>query len=322
MSTSIASNSNAGGGPAASSTVAAKASAAAASGTVWGRVGSGGHDDLKFSNPGGAISSCEHGSDDDLKFSNPGGAISSGKHGSDDDLKLSDPGGAISSAEHGSDDDLKFSNPGGAISFCKHGSDCNTGEGGPNSGCCSSPSVPSVGKTVVGKILRTVSDSMFVTSKAGNGLDTSSMGASTALVTTTSGKTSVVSTGGGVVGSGNHDDLKFSNPGGGVLGELGSACVMEAGFSTSRASDEGTDSTASSGITNKTLGAAATGKEGIDSPSGVGGGNGNHDTLQFSDPAGAISGELVSVPIVGENGLCIDSCSMFIVGEDGLCIDS
>lgn len=136
------------------------------------------------------------------------------------------------------------------------------------------------------------------------------------------------------MGSGSHNDLKFSNPGGGISGEQGSACVMVEGGLNSGCcngpsaplSDDGgkpgaasvpvsitfnagVDPAASSGIKVTALVADASSKKCVDSADRVRGGSGNHEDLKFSNPGGAISGEQGSASIVGEGGLGTGSCN-------------
>jgi hypothetical protein len=116
-------------------------------------------------------------------------------------------------------DDLIVSNPGSAISG-KQGSDCGTGVVDLKNGCFNNP------KTLLSNgssKLCALSVSTCVSSNAGTGKTASSGFCVSALVAIKSNEVYVVSLGGSL------DRLKFSNPGGGVSVEQGSACVMGEG---------------------------------------------------------------------------------------------
>jgi len=116
------------------------------------------------------------------------------------------------------------------------------------------------------------------------------------------------------LGGSSLDNLKFSNPGGGVSGEQGSACVMgEGGLSSgcchapddsggrpgaAIASNTSSELAASSGMTTFS-------NECVVLTDRLGEGSGGHEDLKFSNPGGAISVESDSASVEEENGMGI-----------------
>ena len=311
--------------------------------------GSSSRDDLKFSNPGGAISgelgtSCEIGegglgcgscSDPSTPLSkdtvsgcmafmstsiasNAGGdpAASSNVTGNGitaaSGMIYAVPDGGV---DNGCHDDLKLSNPGGAICG-EQGGDSATGVVDLNNGCFNNPSnlLPNGGSK-----LHALSVSTSIAFNVGTGNTASSGATATALAAITSDEAYVFS-----LDSGMHDNLKFSNPGGGISGEQGSACVMGEGDlssgchngSSAPLSDDGSGrlraATAFVSIVSNTGSGLATpsGTAGFSNECAVstdrlGGGSGGHENLNFSNPGGAMSGEQGSASVGEESGICI-----------------